>query len=80
LPSYDHWRAGLAFKYDRLNLDLSYHDTNLSREDCFVLTGDSSSTLGGTGRFGANPGGLQSNLCGRALVATLSFEFKPPRS
>jgi uncharacterized protein (TIGR02001 family) len=78
LPSYAHWRLGAAFKYDVLSFDLSYHDTNLSTEDCFVLAGDSATS--GVGRFGANPDGLQSHLCGRALVATLSFEFKPPRS
>ena len=61
-----------------MSFDLSYHDTNLSKEDCFVLAGDLA-TPGGGGS-GANTGGLQSNLCGRALVATLSFEFKPPRS
>jgi uncharacterized protein (TIGR02001 family) len=77
LPSYAHWRLGTAFKYDVLSFDLSYHETNLSKEDCFVLAGDSATS--GVGRFASNPGGLQSNLCGRALVATLSFEFKPPR-
>jgi hypothetical protein len=78
LPSYAHWRLGAAFKYDVVSFDLSYHDTHLSKEACFVLAGDSATP--GVGRFGDNPGGLQSNLCGRALVATLSFEFKPPRS
>ena len=78
LPSYAHWRLGTAFKYDVLSFDLSYHDTNLSKEQCFVLAGNSATP--GVGRFGSNPGGLQSNLCGRALVATLSFEFKPPGS
>jgi uncharacterized protein (TIGR02001 family) len=76
LPSYAHWRLGTGFKYDLVSFDLSYHDTNLSKEDCFVLAGDSATP--GVGRFGSNPGGLQSSLCGRALVATLSFEFKPP--
>jgi uncharacterized protein (TIGR02001 family) len=78
LPSYAHWRLGAAFEYDVVSFDLSYHDTNLSKEDCFVLAGDSGTP--GVGRFGDNLGGLQSNLCGRALVATLSFEFKPPGS
>ena len=62
LPSYTHWRAGLAFTYNVFTLDLSYHDTNLSREDCYVFTGD--------------PQGLRSNWCGAALIATLSFELK----
>jgi uncharacterized protein (TIGR02001 family) len=79
LPSYTHWRAGLIFKYDKLSLDLSYQDTNLSKEDCYVLTGDSSSAAIGTGRFASNTGGLQSTLCGRAFVAILSIELSAPK-
>jgi uncharacterized protein (TIGR02001 family) len=75
LPSYAHWRLGAAFKYDVVSFDLSYHDTNLSKEDCFVLAG--SSATPGVGRFGDNPGGLQSNLCGRALVATVRIQAAP---
>ncbi len=76
LPAYTHWRLGVAFNYAEFSFDLSYHDTNLSKEDCFVLTGDGG---GGTRRFGSNPGGLQSGLCSRALVGTLSVEFSPPK-
>jgi uncharacterized protein (TIGR02001 family) len=79
LPSYEHWRAGLTFKYDKLTLDLSYQDTNLSKEDCYVLTGDSSSGAIGTGRFISNTAGRQSNLCGRAFVAILSIELSAPK-
>jgi hypothetical protein len=79
LPSYEHWRAGLTFTYDKLTLDLSYQDTNLSKEDCFVLAGDSSAGASGTGRFAGNNAGLQSNLCGRAFVAILSIELSAPR-
>ena len=78
LPAYTHWRLGVAFNYAQYSFDLSYHDTNLSKEDCFVLTGDATTTAGGTRRFGSNPGGLQSGLCSRALVGTLSVEFSPP--
>jgi Tripartite tricarboxylate transporter family receptor len=45
LPSYAHWRLGAAFKYDVLSFDLSYHDKNLSKEDCFILAGDSATPL-----------------------------------
>jgi hypothetical protein len=77
LPSYAHWGLGVAFNYAQLSFDLSYHDTNLSKEDCFVLAGDGGA--GGTGRFASNSGGLQSGLCGRALVGTLSVEFQPSK-
>jgi uncharacterized protein (TIGR02001 family) len=79
LPAYAHWKAALTFKYDKLSLDLSYQDTNLSKEDCYVLTGDSSSGAIGTGRFASDTGGLQSNLCGRAFVAILSIELSAPK-
>ena len=34
------WQAGVTFTYKIFNLDLRYYDTNLSKENCFVLTGD----------------------------------------
>jgi uncharacterized protein (TIGR02001 family) len=80
LPSYAHWRLGTGFKSGGVGFDLSYHDTNLSRENCFALAGDIAAAPGGVGGRGSNPGGLQSNLCGRALVGTLSVELTPPKS
>ena len=47
LPAYTYWHAGVAFKVEPLTLDLSYHNTNLSKEDCFVFTGDPGATPGG---------------------------------
>jgi hypothetical protein len=40
LPAYWNWQGGVTFSYKVFNLDLRYYDTNLSKEDCFVLTGD----------------------------------------
>src|SRR5258706_826876 len=37
LPSFTNWRAGLAFSYRAFKLGLNYTDTNLSRENCYVL-------------------------------------------
>ncbi len=76
LPSYSHWRAGLAFAHQPLTLDLSYHQSSLSKEDCFVLTGDPGAVPGGSISLAANPRGLRSNWCGAAFIATLSYEFK----
>lgn len=76
LPSYTHWRAGVAFTYGMFTLDLSYHDTNLAREDCTVFTGDPGATPGGRINQISNPQGLRSNWCGAAFIATLSFELK----
>jgi uncharacterized protein (TIGR02001 family) len=86
LPDYAHWRLGTVFTRGEWSLEVSYQDTNLSKESCFVLTGDTSS--GGwlaaisestSRRFMANTDGLRSDLCGRAAVAVLSFEFSPPK-
>jgi uncharacterized protein (TIGR02001 family) len=77
LPSYANWRVGLAFELnDHINLDFSYYDTNLSREDCFVFTGDTMATLGGVPNPLSNPDGLRSRLCGASFVATLSGTFE----
>ena len=40
LPAYTNWRAGLTFSYNVLKLGLNYTDTTLSKEQCYVMTGD----------------------------------------
>ena len=76
LPSYVNWRLGLEFNFkDRLTFDLSYWDTNLSQENCFVFTGDTMATAGGGVDPISNPNGLRSRLCSAALVATLTAKF-----
>lgn len=78
LPAYANWHAGLTFTLkDNVSLDLSYYDTNLSKEDCFVLTGDLLASPGGAVNLVNNPDGLRSRLCGAVFVGTLSFKFKP---
>jgi uncharacterized protein (TIGR02001 family) len=86
LPDYAHWRLGTVFTRGNWSLEVNYQDTNLSKESCFVLTGDTSS--GGwlaaisestSRRFVENSDGLRSDLCGRALIGVLSFEFSPPK-
>src|SRR3974390_510800 len=47
LPSYLNWQAGVTFSYKIFSLDLRYYDTNLSKENCFVLTGDPNARPGG---------------------------------
>jgi hypothetical protein len=42
------------------NLDLRYYDTNLSKEDCFVFTGDPNAAPGGSIDPVRNPQGLTS--------------------
>ena len=73
LPAYLNWQAGVTFSYKMFNLDLRYYDTNLSNENCFVLTGDPNARPGGAVDLVTNPEGLTSRWCSAAFVAKASF-------
>lgn len=73
LPAYLNWQAGVTVTYKMLNLDLRYHDTNLTKENCFVFTGDPNAQPGGRPDPLTNPDGLTSRWCGAAFVAKLWF-------
>jgi uncharacterized protein (TIGR02001 family) len=74
LPDYTTWNVGLAFTYKVFTLDLRYYDTDLSKENCWILTSDPTAALGGVASTG-NPAGLRSNWCNAAFVAKLSFDM-----
>ena len=73
LPAYLNWNAGVTFARKMFNLDLRYYDTNLSKENCFVLTGDPNATPGGSIDPVRNPEGLMSRWCSATLVAKFWF-------
>ena len=73
LPAYLNWNAGVTFSRKNLNLDLRYYDTNLSKENCFVLTGDPGATPGGGIDPVRNPEGLMSRWCSATFVAKFWF-------
>jgi len=75
LPAYLNWQAGVTFTHKAFNLDLRYYDTNLSKENCFVFTGDPNARPGGRVNLVTNPDGLVSNWCGAAFVAKAWFAF-----
>jgi uncharacterized protein (TIGR02001 family) len=75
LPAYLNWQAGVTFTYKAFNLDLRYYDTNLSKENCFVYTGDPNARPGGRIDPITNPAGLASNWCGATVVAKAWFAF-----
>jgi uncharacterized protein (TIGR02001 family) len=75
LPAYLNWHAGVTFTYKAFNLDLRYYDTNLSKENCFVYTGDPNARPGGRVDPITNPAGLVSNWCGATIVAKAWFAF-----
>jgi uncharacterized protein (TIGR02001 family) len=63
LPAYLNWNAGVTFVQKNLHFDLRYYDTNLSRQQCFVLTGDLNGGFGGQINPVSNPLGRVSNRC-----------------
>jgi hypothetical protein len=73
LPAYVNWNAGVTFSRKVFNLDLRYYDTNLSKEDCFVFTGDPNATPGGSVDPVRNPEGLTSRWCSATFVAKFWF-------
>jgi uncharacterized protein (TIGR02001 family) len=66
LVDYNYWNAGLSYTWDKFTLDLRYHDTDLSKGDCFTNTTDPKGVFSGS---------LRSNWCSEAFVATLSVDF-----
>jgi len=75
LPAYTNWSLGLTFEFDPFTLELTYSNTNLTKENCFVFTGDPGAVPGGVIDPITNPLGLRSNWCGAAFVGTFSYEF-----
>jgi uncharacterized protein (TIGR02001 family) len=74
LPNYTHWVLGLGFKKDSFTLELNHTNTTLSRENCYIHTGDPAASGGGA-ITDTNPAGLRSTWCGPAFYAKLSFEI-----
>lgn len=66
LPDYTYWNAGLSYTYKNLTADLRYHDTSLSKRDCFLNTSDPRGIVSGNS---------SSKWCGPAVVGTLSFDI-----
>jgi hypothetical protein len=75
LPEYNTWNVGLSFTYKVFTLDLRYVDTDLSRSNCNVLTGDQGASFAPGNITAINPSGLGSNWCGSTFVAKLSFDL-----
>ena len=73
LPAYLNWQAGVTFTRKMFNLDLRYYDTNLSKENCFVFTGDPNARPGCSIDPVTNPEGLMSRWCSATFVAKVSF-------
>lgn len=65
LPDYNYWNAGVSYTYKSVTLDVRYHDTDLSKTECFALSGDPSGIISGSGR---------SKWCNSTFIASLGFD------
>lgn len=66
LPDYNYWNVGVSYTYKNLTADVRYHDTDLSKSECYLLTADPRGTLSGSGR---------SRWCSATVVGSLSFDI-----
>lgn len=66
LEDYAYWNAGVSYTWKNLTFDVRYHDTDLSKEECFTNTTDPQGYFSGSGR---------SNWCDRTFIASLSVDF-----
>jgi uncharacterized protein (TIGR02001 family) len=64
LPDYTQWNIGFAVTYKIFTFDLRYYDTDLSRQNCFLLTSDPSGVATG-----------QSKWCDATVIAKFSFDL-----
>ena len=75
LPDYAYWNVGIGFSWKVFTLDLRYHDTNLTKEECNSLTADPGAI--------ANTGVVVNNFttfasskwCGATFIAKLSADL-----
>jgi hypothetical protein len=76
LPDYAYWNVGIGFNWKVFTLDLRYHDTNMSKADCNLLTADPGATVipGGVG-INNTATFASSSWCGAAFVAKLSADL-----
>lgn len=66
LPEYNYGNVGISYTLGNATVDVRYHNTDLTKQECFTFTGDPRGFATGSGR---------SNWCGDAVIATLSFDF-----
>src|SRR5262249_25037990 len=75
LPDYTFWDIGFGITYKVFTLDFRYFDTDLSKADCSVLTGDHTAAFSPAFITTINPSGLGSNWCGASFVVALKADL-----
>ncbi|MHC2000987.1 TorF family putative porin [Methylobacterium sp. CM6241] len=64
LPSYLYGNVGLSYTYKNIVLDVRYHNTDLTKTECAVFSGDFRQvTNGGTSKW-----------CGDAVIGSITFQ------
>jgi uncharacterized protein (TIGR02001 family) len=74
-PNYATWNLGVGATYKVLSADLRYYDTNLSKANCNVLTGDHTAGFAVGNISATNPSGLGSNWCSAAIVGKVAVDI-----
>lgn len=64
LPNYLYGNVGLSYTYKNIVLDVRYHDTNLNKTECAIITGD----------FRQLTNGGFSKWCGDAVIGSITFQ------
>jgi len=73
LADYAYWNVGFGFTHKVFTLDFRYYDTDLTKGECNVLTGDHTATFSPSDTTPFNNGNV-SKWCGAAFVAKLSVD------
>ena len=69
LPDYTTWNVGVTFSFTKVfSFDVRYYDTNLTKVNCNILTGDPNATFD-------NNGNLGSKWCGSTVIGALKFDL-----
>lgn len=67
LPDYTTWNLGVAFTWKVATLDIRYYDTDLSKVDCNLLTGDPNAIVTAVG--------VELKWCNPTVIAALKFDL-----
>jgi hypothetical protein len=75
LPDYYTWNIGAGLTYKVFTLDFRYYDSDLSKANCNVLTGDHTAGLSPANVTALNPSGLGSGWCGAAFIVAFKADL-----
>lgn len=74
LPDYYTWNVGIGLTYKVFTLDFRYYDSDLSKAECNVLTGDHTAVASPAFITPINGSGLGSNWCGPRFIVALKAD------